>query len=176
MNVDAGSAEQIVRRRIRAGDEPSAPRRPDGSAWRYELVFDRGLRRSYADDLALLVGELIPGYVDLSPDEQQATRVAHAHDIQPGLQAGLIVDIGLGGCSAAAREFLMEAWSARPAIEAWEEPVPLVLVDADYLPLTSTERPVERGGLIVWLDTVDDEAYLTSLTVAGEVVLARSMA
>jgi hypothetical protein len=176
MNMDADTNEPIVRTRPRRGEQPSAPSRPDGSAWRYELVFDHGRRRAYADDLTLLVGELIAGYLDLSSHDQREARAAHAHGIQPGIQAALIVEIGLDKCSAAAREFLMRAWSPQASIEVWEEPVPLALVDVDFAPWTAIERPVERGGRIIWLATTDDEAYLTSLTAAGEIVLARSVA
>lgn len=174
MNMDFDAQPDVARGRTRGPDAPVPPRRPDGSMWRYEMVFDGGRRRSYADDLTVLTGELIGDYGDLAPAQRRAARAAHAHGVQAAVQARLIIAIGLAGCSSAGRLVLDDGWSPAPAIQAWAEPVPLVLVDSDYEPFTSTPRPIGRDGHILWLDTTDDETYLTSLTVAGEVILARS--
>lgn len=140
--------------------------------YRYQMVYEQGSRRVAADDPAELLDHLIPGYLDMPEELHAALRVNHAEESVHRLQQRINVAFGLDEADSDEWRLLAVEWARPPAIEAWSGTVPLVLIDVHYAPHTELPRPRADGGRIVWLDTEDDESYLRSVALAGEVFLA----
>lgn len=89
-----------------------------------------------------LLAELIPGYAGLSPQRRLAARVRHAEGSLNRIRQRLAAAFGPDGAA------------------------PTVLVDA-----RRPETPGDPASPVLWLCTGDDERYLRSLAVAGDVFL-----
>ena len=162
-----------TRIRVTGTGPVSAPRRPDGRPFRYELIHDGGGWRAYADTLEPLVAELIDGYWQAPAGERPELRVSYAVRMQVRLQAERNVAYGLDGCTDEQRQVLLADRRTAPVVPLWQAPVPLVLVAAFYQPAGERPRPVAvPPGEIVWLDPATEESLLRSLHRAGAVVLA----
>src|SRR6266516_2978265 len=95
---------------------PPAPTRPDGTPYRFEMIFDGGGWRAYADEPADLVAELIPGYGELdSPVARAEARIAYATSAQVALQAMLNSERGLDDCDEQERQMLLGPRHQPPA-------------------------------------------------------------
>jgi hypothetical protein len=156
---------------------PEPPRRPDGTAFRYELITLTEGTRSYADGLDELVDALISGYSGFTAAEKKRARRQLAEGLRPRLQASLISRFGTAACDSAQRKVLF-ATEGPVKLAAWTGPVPLVLVSAWYAPEGQSPRPKGRVATpehpagIVWLETDSERALLDSLAAAGLVVLS----
>ena len=152
----------------------TAPAKPNGTSYRYEMVHGGGARRTYADAPADLVGALIPGYADLQdPVELARARILHAVHVQVTTQAAINVSTGTAGCSQQERELLSADRVTPPVLAEWTAPVPLVLLDCFYAPVTEVPRPVAVApGEILWLRPATDWDHLRSLAGLGVIVLA----
>lgn len=170
----------VLSRNPREGVAPEVPQRPEGGLYRFELIFDGGRYRAYADTVTELCEQLIHGYAALDDDvSQAAARIQHAVRAQVQLQAAIVADVGLSGCSAEERELVLGPRHVPPALEVWAADVPLVLVDTYYEPLGALPRPQGRprsGGApdsnLVWLRPGDEAELLESLADAGVVVVS----
>jgi hypothetical protein len=153
---------------------PPAPTCPDGTPYRFEMIFDGGGWRAYADEPADLVAQLIPGYGDLdSPVARAEARIAYATSAQVALQANLNSERGLDGCDEQERLVLLGPRHQPPAPLVWRAPVPLVLVTTFYRPQGALHTPAtEPPGEIWWIDPGDDITLLTSLHRTGLITLA----
>jgi hypothetical protein len=140
--------------------------------YRYQMVYGQGRQRVMADDPADLLSHLIPGYLDFPPELRPALRTSHAEESLHRLQQRINVAYGLDDVDSDEWRLLTTRHAGPVVIDAWSAPVPLVLVNTHYAPYTEQSRPEERGGRIVWLDTTDDETYLNSVALAGEIFLA----
>ncbi|MEV7187747.1 hypothetical protein [Kitasatospora sp. NPDC093102] len=162
-----------VRLRVRAdGTPPRPPVRPDGEPYRYELVYEGGRRRAYADELSALTAELVPGYLGLQgAAARREARIGHARRTRTVLQAQLNARLGTAGCTPEQVDALN---SDRPTgVAVWAAPVPLVLLTSDHQPVTTEPRPRPEGpGAVLWLDPESEEGYLDSLDTLRIVVLA----
>jgi hypothetical protein len=157
---------------------PPPPRRGDGTAYRYELLYDGATRRAYADTVTELLAALIVDYRGAGDDEARLTRrILHAVRTQVALQAALVADIGLHGCSADDTTVLLAPRDTPPAPTEWAAPVPLVLVTSFYQPAgplprpRATARPGGHVGRLLWLAPDSEAGYLRSLHDAGVVRL-----
>ncbi len=166
-------ASTTVRSRPGA-DRVTAPTKDDGTAYRYEMVHDGDALRSYADEPAELMAALVPGYADDDdPVVRARARIAHAIRTQVGVQAHINVHLGTEHCTDEERAVLGGDRASRPAPSRWAAPVPLVLVDCFYEPVTDVPKPAAVApGEILWLRTADDWEYLCSLAGLGVVMLA----
>jgi hypothetical protein len=170
----------IVVRNTRGPSPPEAPMRPDGTPYRFEMIFDGFGYRAYADTPAELCEALIEGYRDLPDDRAQyGARIVNAVTHQVQLQAALNAEGDLGACTEAQREILLGPRHLQPQVASWDCVVPLVLVDAYYKPIGQLVRPAGRsapspGGYpcLIWLSPATEETYLRSLAQAGVIVLA----
>jgi hypothetical protein len=177
---EGGPIMAVLTRNPREGVAPEVPHRPDGGLYRFEMIFDGGRYRAYADSVTELCEQLIPGYAELDDDTSQAAaRIRHAVRAQVLLQAAIVADADLSSCSAAERELLLGARHVPPAVEVWEADVPLVLVDSYYEPVGRLARPEGRprgggpeGSNLVWLRPGDEAELLESLADAGVVVIS----
>jgi len=166
--------EAVARQRVTGPGPVTAPVRSDGQAYRYELIYDGGRWRAYADDFPLLVAELIDGYAELTDEaERAAARTDYAVRVQVISQAQLIVDRSLDECAPEDEAVLMGTRDTPPVVETWRAPVPLVLVTSFYAPHTDTPQPTaEPPGEILWIDPSDDRSLLLSLHRIGIIVVA----
>jgi hypothetical protein len=156
----------------------TAPLHPDGTSYRYEMVHSAGARRSYADEPAELVAALIPGYAEIQdPVESARARIVHAVHVQVTTQAAINVELGSTGCSPEEREVLSADRAVPPAVAEWTAPVPLILVDCFYAPVTDLPKPVALApGEILWLRPGTDWDHLRSLAGLGVITLAERTA
>lgn len=165
--------DSVARQRVRGPGPVTAPVRPDGQHYRYELIYDGGRWRAYADDFTSLVGELIDGYADRTDEERARARTELAVRMQVISQAQLNVEMPLDACTPEQESVLMGTRDTPPVVESWAAPVPLVLVTTFYVPHTDTPQPVqEPPGQILWIDPTDDRSLLVSLHRLGAIVVA----
>ena len=170
----------VVTRNPRDGVAPEIPHRSDGGLYRFEMIFDAGRYRAYADTATELCEQLIPGYAELVDDvSQAAARIQYAVRAQVLLQAAIVAEADLSSCSGEERALLGGPRHVPPAIEVWEAEGPLVLVDTYYEPLGRVPAPEGRprgggpsGSNLIWLRPGDEAELLTSLGDAGVVVLS----
>ena len=170
----------VVTRNPSADVPPEVPHRPDGGLFRFEMIFDGGRYRAYADTATELCEQLIPGYAELADDvSQAAARIQYAVRAQVHLQAAIVAEADLSRCSAEEQELLLGPRHVPPVLEAWEADVPLVLVDSYYEPFGGLPQPQghPRGGgaegsNLIWLRPGDEAELLTSLADAGVLVLS----
>lgn len=161
-------------------DEDLAPAtRPDGARYRFEMIFQQGHSRAYADTAEDLMDVLAPGYAGLSQDEQVTARTRHATDLLAPLQAQ-VLHAHPGPVSEEEQEVLLSARHVPLEVGEWGSAVPLVLVDVHYRPYSDIPAPtsaladVTDPPNIIWLRPADPYDYLVSLARAGVVVLSES--
>lgn len=165
----------IITMRSPRGDAPlDIPRQDDGSLYPYEMIYDGAGRRAYADNLADLVGALIPGYpAMMSPVQQAEARTALCTRAQVTLQAFINADTHLDGCDEQQRAVLTAPRHEPPVVATWTAPVPLVLVTVFYRPTGPLPVPAAaEAGQLIWLDPGDDTTLLLSLHAAGLIQVA----
>ena len=157
-------------------DTLDIPTRPDGTRYRFELI--HGYARTYADTADELLAAVIPGYGDL-PDEaaRLRARMWHTARLQVNLQAGLVTPVDIANSTPAEQDILLGFVGEPPAVDSWDSPVPLVLIDSDYAPYTDRTRPagvpdVEHPDNVIWLSPTDPYDLLSSLHRAGTVTLS----
>ncbi|MEV6029097.1 hypothetical protein [Streptomyces sp. NPDC052036] len=138
------------------------------------MVHDGGNRRTFADRPAELLAALIPGYA-CPADPVAAARdwIRHAVRTQVAVQAAINVEAGEAGCTPQRLEVLGGDRTRQPELTEWSAPVPLVLVDCFYAPVTGTPVPEPvPPAEIRWLRTRSEWEYLRSLAGLGVIVLA----
>jgi hypothetical protein len=167
----------IVTRNPRGAISPKVPLHDDGTHYNFELIYGGLEYRAYADSVTELCEELIPGYAHAATDvDQAALRIAFAVSEQVRLQAVIVAEAGLDGCSDEQRRILLGSREHPPAIEEWSAPVPLVLVDSFYEPIGELVRPTESSEGqrqdIIWLSPSDETSLLNSLHDAGVIVVS----
>lgn len=152
-----------VRVRVTAPGPVTAPTRGDGGRYRYELIYEGGRWRAYADELDSLAAVL-------TPDGRSFKDVAVWAQVI--LQARINVTTGLDGCDKEETSVLSGDRADAPVLDRWSAPVPLVLVADFYAPHTHVSRPVAvPPGQIIWLSAVSARELLVSLDAAGVVRL-----
>ena len=167
----------IVRNPSQRSAPPVPPARPDGTLYRYELLFADASRRAYADTPAQLLDALIPGYAQHDPAAQLQARITFAVTAQVTLQARINHEVGLDGCTDHEVRLLQGPRHEPPTPGVWRAPVPLVLVDSFYQPASDLPRPeAADAGELVWLEPASEYALLRSLHEAGLVQLAEHRA
>jgi len=169
----------VLTRNPRGGIAPEVPHRPEGGLYRFEMIFDGGRYRAYADTVTELCEALIDGYAELGDDiSQAAARIQYAVRAQVQLQAALVADADLSRCSPEEQELLLGSRHVPPTLEMWEADVALVLVDTYYEPLGGLPRPQGRphggpeGSNLIWLCPADEAELLASLADAGVIVVS----
>jgi hypothetical protein len=165
----------IVVRNTRGPSLPEVPMRPDGTPYRFEMIFDGFGYRAYADTLAELCEALIEGYGELTDDRTRyKARIVNAVTHQVQLQAALNAQGDLEACTEAEREVLLGPRHLQPQVASWDCAIPLVLVDVYYKPVGELPRPGGRSDghpNVIWLSPATEEVYLRSLAEVGAIVL-----
>lgn len=163
---------RIVRNTQQGSDAPIAPRRDGGAGYTYELI--AGDRRVYADTPAELLDFLIFGYGQLESELDRLTaRIRHALGTVVRVQAVLNDLYSEAAVTPVEFDALRAGGGAQ--VETWDCPVPLVLVESLYAPVTDVARPLPGAGSILWLQPEDEFEYLLTLHSLGVVVLNMSI-
>lgn len=191
-------AAVVIKNSRRAEEAPVAPIKANGTKYQFELIFDGGNKRAYADETGDLVAELIPGYVtqrerirkagaDQAAQEEAIgeayfERLKYAAGIQVQLQAALLAeyeDDATVLITEEERAILLAPRDVPPSPKMWDCVVPLVLLEDFYQPLGKLPLPDayprsgnEPGSNLILLSTQTEEALLRSLHNAGIVNLA----
>lgn len=150
------------------------PVKADGTPFRFEMLFNGLVDRAYADDVADLIGCMIPRYQTMSDGERLAARLHHATRTQTTVQADINwTHRNLTGCTPEEQVILSASRATPPEIREWSSTVPIVLIDVYYEPIgrlpcpTSTLADVTSPPNIFWLRVEDEYDYLMSLGSIG---------
>lgn len=155
-----------------------APRRPDGSLYRYEMLWAGDTQRAYADTAEALLNVLIPGYMDMTEQSRWEHRLAYAARAQVLVQAMLNTTDAFATLPSDAERVLQGPRFEPPVVATWPHPVPLVLISAYYAPATKVPAPVSEQGMppnVIWINTSDDQAFLDSLHDIGVITLHEAL-
>lgn len=158
-------------RNSRGWAQTDPPRQPDGALYRFELIYDGGKWRGYANTTDDLLDALLPGYTDLDEAARAAARLSHAVQTQVVLQANLVASIGLDGVGEGDTAVLLGARDVPPTPASWSAPVLLVLVTTFYQPIGAHPVPTAEPDALIWLDPSTPGTLLQSLHYAGVVQL-----
>lgn len=166
----------IVTNPAEAAGEVEAPLRDGTDPYRFEMVYDDGNYRAYADTADGLLVALIDGYADMSEQDRLTARVHLAVRTQTTVQAVLNAHYGLDQVTPDEYVLLSASRATPPAPARWDCQVPLVLVDVFYvptgdLPRPLTEQDVEAPDNLVWLSPTDPLDFVYSLHRVGLVGL-----
>lgn len=169
----------VVKNTIEADDTtPTVPMKPDGSPFRFEMLYNGLAERAYSDSASDLLDCLIRGYATLAPTERLAARLSHAVRSQTTVQADINWNHeNLVDCTPEEQVVLGASRATPPDVSEWSSEVPLVLVDMFYEPLGELPQPVstiadvENPPNVWWLRVEDEYAYLLSLHQIGLLVL-----
>jgi hypothetical protein len=148
------------------GGPPAAPTRPDGTAYRFEMLHAGATRRAYADTPGALLNVLVGGYADADDGEQWQSRLLLAARAQVLAQATVNAGEAFGRCTTRQQEILTGSRYEPPVVAAWDCPVPLVLIACYYMPAGLIPPPRAQDGMppnVLWIDPSDDWSLLGSL-------------
>lgn len=149
------------------------PTKEDGSNYVFEMIYDGGSWRGYADTPAELMEGLIPEYPELvSPKEKAAARIRLALRLQVQLQAVLAASEEFGQCTPEQQQAILAPRDTPPVVSHWDAPVPLVLVTTFYKPAGRLPRPEGPEGALIWIEPDDEWSLLVSLHQAGVIHVA----
>lgn len=149
---------------------PETPVKPDGSPYRFEMLFNALVDRAYADSPAELLECMIPRYTRMTEAERLAARMKHASRTQTTVQADINwAHDNLAGCTPEEQVILLSSRSLPPDIAEWSCEVPIVLIDVFYAPHGALPAPVStladvtNPPNILWLRPSGEHEYLFSL-------------
>ncbi|MFJ6438218.1 hypothetical protein [Streptomyces sp. NPDC091416] len=149
------------------------PTKDDGSNYVFEMIYDGGSWRGYADTPAELLEGLIPEYPELvSPKDKAAARIRLALRLQVQLQAGLTASEEFEQCTPEQQRALLAPRDTPPVLSSWDAPVPMVLVTTFYRPAGRLPRPDGAEDALIWIEPDDEWSLLVSLHQAGVIHLA----
>ena len=169
---------------------PPPPRTQQGQLYRYEMIYDAGYRRAYANTLTELCTALIEEYdpdtLAAQLDDQHPTpsqrdrhtnrkldrlRILYTIKVQIWLQALINSEADLDLLTPHQLSVLRGQRTTQPAINHWNASVPLVLSAHEYQPYGPLAKP---DGKILWIDPRDEQTLLTTLHETGWIHLAET--
>lgn len=151
----------------------AAPTPPVGVVYGFEMIYEGGRTRAWANTAEDLIDALIPGYLSLDAEDRLRARLRLALQVRATVQAEINTDTDLSGQPDGVIAALNAGVQA-PQINVWSAPCPLVVLDLHYLPHTNIAPPVVTGpGVLLWFLAYDEDDFLTSLHQAQFVVLNR---
>ena len=169
---------------------PPPPRTQEGQLYKYEMIYDAGHRRAYANTLTELCTALIEEYdpeaIAAQQHDQHQTaaqrgshtnraldrlRILYTIKVQTWLQALINSEADLDQLTPHQRSVLRGQRTTQPAINQWHASVPLVLSAHEYQPHGPLATP---AGNIIWINPRDEQTLLTTLTQTGWIHLAET--
>ncbi|MBV9024002.1 MAG: hypothetical protein JO362_09450 [Streptomycetaceae bacterium] len=159
----------IRTRNASAAAAPLAPpTKDDGSHYVFEMIYDGGSWRGYADTPTELMEGLIPEYPELlSPKDKAAARIRLALRLQVQLQAALAASEEFAQCTPEQQQVILAPRDTPPVIARWDAPVPLALVTTFYKPTGRLPRPEGPDEALIWIEPDSEWSLLVSLHQAG---------
>lgn len=163
----------VIANTVEAAGEITPPFKNGSDPYRFEMVFDDGKGRAYADDADALLTAMIGGYGTMTEPARLAARLHLAVRTQTTLQALIIEHVGLEGVTPDEYAVLMASRATPPDVNVWNCLVPLVLVDSFYAPHGSLPAPISGLGDVeypenlLWLRPQDPFEFLVSLHEVG---------
>jgi hypothetical protein len=152
--------------------EPPEP--PQGQTFGYEMIFDAGKSRAWANDAADMLDALSPGYLNADAAERLRARYRLATHVI-AITQGLLLADHIGDLQAdPTLSAAFATGGGQPDITVWASPIPLIVLDLHYAPFTERLRPeATAAGNLLWFQAYDEEEMLTSLHQSGFISLAR---
>lgn len=171
-----------IMRNTASGDEPIlAPKKEDGSGYRYCMYFNGDVDVAFADTLEEILDTLIPGYATLSEEDQDVARIQYAQNAAATVQASILAELEEGDISPEEYAILSAPRQLpQPTVKFWESEVPLIIVDTSYAPFTDVPAPSSALGSTleesnVWIiSPMDSEVFLMNLHEIGFLRLMES--
>lgn len=145
------------------------PVKADGSRYRYEMIFEQGRTRAYADTAADLLDVFIDGYSDLDEGERLKARIEYATGLLAPMQATILHGSDQSDLSEEDRAVILQPRHEPVVVGEWSATVPLVLLDVHYVPFSDIPAPVSTFGDVanpsnlMWLRPSDEYEFLMSL-------------
>lgn len=156
------------------------PVKPDGSRYRFEMLFDQGRSRAYADIAADLLGVFIDGYADLGEDDRVKARIEYATGLLAPMQATILHGSDQQDLSDEDRAVILQPRHEPVVVEEWSSTVPLVLLDVHYVPFSDVPAPVSTledvadPSNLMWLRPSGEYEFLMSLHRVGVISLGEN--
>lgn len=156
------------------------PAKPDGTRYRFEMIYQQGRSRAYADTATELVGVFIAGYEEMSEEDRLRARVEYTTGLLAPVQATVLQGFDGSELTEAERAVLFQPRHAPVVVEEWSAQVPLVLLDVHYAPYSDIPAPVSAledvydPSNIYWLRAADEFDFLTALHRIGIISLGES--
>lgn len=157
-----------------------APRKADGSGYRFEMIFEGRHSRAYADTAVELLDCLIPGYETMSVEERLNARVAFGTGLLAPTQAEVLQSVNQTALNEDEKAVLLAPRYEPITVAEWGSEVPLVLLDVHYAPHSEQPAPVStledvtNPRNILWIRVVDDYEMLLSLADIGYISLGEN--
>lgn len=171
-------------RQTRDATVPPLTLKDDGTTYKYRMFYDDNRKIAEADTVAELIEVLIPDY--LTEDRESAKlyhRVTYAKQVQSSTRAVVLSQVdretwdGLDDTEKALLQWSgdedPDADFGEDNLGIWSSSVPLVLLDINYKPYSDKVPPLSSEGdhpevsNIIWIRSVDEEAFLETLHKLG---------
>jgi hypothetical protein len=164
----------VLQNNLEADGPISPPMHTDGRGYLYCMYFHGDLEVAFADSYEELMDVLIPGYNEMTDEDQAFNRIRLAQAAAAQVQAAIIASVEEGELSEAEYEVLMAPRAAKqPRADWWRSEVPLVAVETSYQPFTDVPRPASALSATAdapnlwWVRPAEDEDLLLSLHEIG---------
>jgi hypothetical protein len=168
------------------GTTPPAPALKDnGELYKFRCHFDGMSQIAFADTYEELLNLLIPGYSELTDLEKDVIRLRYLKNVQLSLKAQIAANATEDSVTAEEYQILtadVPSGDGPDNALIWSSSTPLVLIAQDYIPYTEVAIPLSHLGdtdssqNVIVLDAVDEQAFLASLHLVGEIFLAEPRA
>lgn len=162
----------LIRNNVEGDGPLTPPTHEDGRGFRYAMYTPGLSDVAFADDYDELIEVLIPGYFDLTEEEQAFQRIRYAQTAAAHVQAMIIADADGEGPEPSEAEWAVltaPRGGTQPRADWWTSPIPLVVVTTSYKPFTDVPRPASglsdtaRAENLWWIDPSDEDSLIQSL-------------
>lgn len=172
----------IVQNNLEIDGPVAAPVHDDGKGYRYCMYFNSDIDVAFADTYEELLDVMIPGYSEMSEEDQVFHRIKLAQTAAAQTQAMILAS--LEDNEVTDEEYqVLSAHRGLPQLRAdwWTSEVPLVIVETSYQPFTDVPRPASALSATAdapnlwWVRPVEEEDFLISLHEIGFVRLMENI-
>lgn len=172
----------VIRKNPWNGETPVVPLQEDGSNFEYMMYFNGHERIAYANTIREMIEVLVPQYLGSDEASQQRMRTSYATSVAVWTQALILAEIADTDLSDEERSIVYAKRNEKPqpVIRDWSSDVPVVVVEDNYEPYTTTPKPTSTQGAlgeaenIIFMRTHSEKDFLYSLHEAGYIRLLQS--
>jgi hypothetical protein len=171
----------VVQNNMEADGPVSPPVKAGGIGYRYCMYFHADLDVAFADTYEDLMEVLVPGYGQMSDEDQTVHRILLGQSAAASVQGAILATVEPGEITD--EEYaVLSAQRGLPQPEAnwWTCAVPLIAVETSYQPFTDVPRPASGlsasadAANLWWVRPAEDEELLLSLLEIGYLRLMES--